>query len=481
MSAVGWPATVLTPSYGVLHAIAGSRELEQTTARFRGEAHPVRVFEVPGTSANVRYVVFDHRYLTPTRPGVVYHGDMPTRPYATDSSKFALFCAAAATWIASQPEPPAVIHLHDWHTATLAVLREYDPELERLKASRLYFTIHNLSYQGQRPLDHDESSLAAWFHGLAFDAARVADPAHADVYNPMAAALRLADRISAVSPTYAEEIQRPTDPATGFIGGEGLETLLAARASEGDLVGILNGIDYDTPPPPAQRWSNLIELCRDAATGFADGDARTVALESLAALPRRRPLHVLTSVGRVVDQKMRLFFEATDSSRAAIEDVLDLIGDAGVLLLLGSGEARYERRLVDLARSHRNFVYLCGYSEAVADALYSSGDLFLMPSSFEPCGLSQMLAMRCGQPCVVHGVGGLYDTVEDGVTGFVFEGNDPRQQAQDFASCVASALDLREDDPLHWEKIRSRARAARFDWQHAARHYVKEFYDYASD
>ena len=481
MSAAGWPATVLTPSYGTLQSIAGSRELAPATARFRGEAHPVRVFEVPGAGANVRYVVLDHRYLTPTRPGVVYHGDMPTRPYATDSSKFALFCAAAAAWIVAQPEPPAVIHLHDWHTATLAVLREYDPDLIRLKASKLYFTIHNLSYQGQRPLDHDESSLAAWFHGLAFDAARVADPAHADVFNPMAAAIRLADRINAVSPTYAEEIQRPTNPAAGFIGGEGLETLLAARASEGDLVGILNGIDYDSPQPERLSWSNLIGLCRDAATGFADGDARTAALESLGALPKRRPLHVLTSVGRVVEQKMRLFFEETDTGRAAIEDVLDLLGDAGILLLIGSGEARYERRLVELARSRRNFVYLCGYSEAAADALYAGGDLFLMPSSFEPCGLSQLLAMRCGQPCVVHGVGGLYDTVEDGVTGFVFEGNDPRQQAQDFAVCVASALDLRESDPLHWERIRSHAGEVRFGWQHAARRYVKEFYDYASD
>ena len=107
-----------------------------------------------------------------------------------------------------------------------------------------------------------------------------------------------------------------------------------------------------------------------------------------------------------------------------------------MLILLGSGEAEYENRIADIAEHADNLLFLCGYSATLAEPLYRSGDLFLMPSSFEPCGISQMLAMRAAQPCVVHGVGGLRDTVEDGRSGFVFTGATPQEQASNFVAAV---------------------------------------------
>lgn len=478
VSAAGWPATVLTPSYGLLHQNSGAQEIDPVVTQFRGRPWDVRVFVVPGSNRHVRYVVFDHKLLVPTDTGVVYHDDDATRPFATDANKFAFFCAASASWIESRRTPPAAIHLHDWHTAIVAVLREFDSGFPQLRAIPQYFTIHNLAYQGQRPMRGDESSLEEWFPDLRYDGERLTDPQNRQIFNPMATAIRLADRVNAVSPTYAKEIQQPSDPSSGFVGGEGLESDLQRRATEGRLFGILNGCDYSNSPTTPPRWPKLLDLCKQTLLAWGDDSSHQVALHSLAKLPRRRPLHVLTSVGRVVDQKMRLFFEKTNTGQTALQDILDDLGDSGVFVLLGSGEPRYEKQLLKIARSSANFIYCRGYSEELGDALYAGGDLFLMPSSFEPCGISQMLAMRNGQPCLAHGVGGLCDTIDDGINGFIFEGVDPRDQAIGFVECVRNALRMRGNDPLRWQTIRNNALAARFDWASSAKQYIELFYEH---
>jgi len=192
-------------------------------------------------------------------PGVVYHGDGDEHPYATDANKFAFFCAAVASWVITRPQDPAVLHLHDWHSGVLAVLRRFDARYMRLARIPTVFTIHNLAYQGQRPLRDDASSLHAWFPTLRYTTAGVSDPAFPHVFNPMAAAIRLCDRINTVSPSYAREICRPSDPSAGFIGGEGLEEDLKQRERDGTLIGILNGGNYPQLPgrdrgrPPVAR------------------------------------------------------------------------------------------------------------------------------------------------------------------------------------------------------------------------------------
>ncbi len=480
---IGWPAIVLTPSYGRLHQLDGAREVASVSTAFRGNEHTVGVYEIPHPENDVRYIVLDHAFLVPTEPGIVYHDDTGSRPYATDADKFAFFSAAAAAWIDARDELPAAIHLHDWHAGVFAILREFDPRYVRLKEVPTFFTIHNLSYQGQRPLADDLSSLEAWFPDLEVDEDRIGDPDADDVVNPMAAAIRLADRVNAVSPTYAEEIQRPSDPEHGFIGGEGLEDVLKDTAQDGRLVGILNGCHYDMPESTPPRWSALKELASTTVRGWLEkqpGEGmHELALERLASLRRRRPMHVLTSVGRVVDQKMRLMVADTDAGTVALKQVLDDLGDRGVLFLLGSGEKRYEDALYDIAKNAENLVFLRGYAEAFGQALYDAGDLFLMPSSFEPCGISQMMAMRAGQPCVVHGVGGLRDTIEHGVTGFVFGGDSPTELANNFVSCVGDALTLREEHPNRWHRICAAAKKVRFDWKTSAEQYVGLLYDHA--
>jgi starch synthase len=129
-----------------------------------------------------------------------------------------------------------------------------------------------------------------------------------------------------------------------------------------------------------------------------------------------------------------------------------------------------------ISAQNENFVFLNSYSEHSADLLYKHGDLFLMPSSYEPCGLSQMIAMSYGQPCLVHGVGGLKDTVRHAVNGFVFEGMRLEDKVRNFQSSFIEAVSLREKDPEKWKQICSRAEASRFLWKDSACQYIEKLY-----
>jgi starch synthase len=483
LQAEGWRTTVLMPSYGAFHRLPGATELPSFEVRFGGSPHTVRAFEMVVES--VRTVLFEHEIMVPTEAGRIYHDDGPLRPYATDANKFAFFCTAAAGWIDTLDSLPDAVHLHDWHAAFYLLHREFSPQGDRLRRIPAVFTIHNLTYQGQRPLRDNESSLQAWFPDMHVDARVLADPIADDCINPMAFAIRRADRINTVSPTYAQEIQCPSNPATGFIGGEGLESDLCRAAEEGRLFGILNGCEYPASLGRRPGWQRLLMSARQTAENWhRESPGLTVhelATERLAELPKRRPLHLLTSVGRIVAQKMRLFLEPLADGRSALEHILERLGRRGVLVLLGSGEDAYEKRLEDIAAEHGNFVFMRGYAEELGNLMYHGGDLFLMPSSFEPCGISQMLAMRAGQPCVVHGVGGLHDTVESGVTGFVFAGATRAAQAAAFVDCVEKALQLRHDHPDRWQKIRKQAAAQRFDWASSARNYIRQMYEHDRD
>jgi starch synthase len=201
-----------------------------------------------------------------------------------------------------------------------------------------------------------------------------------------------------------------------------------------------------------------------------------VARQRLQSLPKRRPRHVLTSIGRLVRQKVNLLFQELPDGRTALDAILGDLGANGVIIFVGSGETYYERRMLDVAERAENLLFLCGYSETLAEPLYRAGDLFLMPSSFEPCGISQMLAMRATQPCVVHGVGGLKDTVIDNRSGFVFAGDTPQQQAVNFVATVKRALRMKTDKNDEWQKICIRAASARFSWSVAAQQTIERLY-----
>jgi starch synthase len=421
----------------------------------------------------VSYFVIEHPLLSPRGPGHIYVADENDKPYAIDSAKFAFFNAVVATWVNVSRTPPHVLHLNDWHTGLIPALKVFgSPDLPLSKIQTV-FTIHNLAYQGIRPLRNDRSSLESWFPRLLPHADRLKDPRYDDCVNFMASAIRLADGVSTVSPTYAKEILNPTDPATGFSGGEGLEADLNEANEQGRLVGILNGCAYPAVTTAKPNWDQLLgQIGKHKAIIHANRPAR----EWLDNHWGRRPRHLLMSIGRVVTQKAPLFLEPVTGHGTALEAILAEAGPDALFIMLGSGERTLEERFVSIALAHENFLYLRGYAEALSEKLYAAGDLFLMPSSFEPCGISQMLAMRAGQPCVVHAVGGLKDTVKDGVTGFRFDGDTPREQAENFVTAVQTALCIKQHDPEQWQAIRGNAARQRFTWGEAASSYKKDLY-----
>ncbi|MFT5393888.1 MAG: starch synthase [Gammaproteobacteria bacterium] len=504
---LGNEVAVVTPAYGFLHLLPGARLRAHTEVAFGPGHHELSTYEVPGRDhhSGVTHLVMEGHGLGTGASAGIYHNDAPERPFATDATKFSLFCAGVAN-AAVQGVFGGVdtLHLHDWHAALILLLVRCDPHFAKLANLRTVFSIHNLSLQGVRPLGGDPSSLDAWFPNLEYKKRDVVDPRWPTCINPMAIGIRLADAVHTVSPTYAKEILQPSEP--GRPGGEGLEGELGNAAQDGRLHGILNGCHYPNPKaitgavarlitgpiaPSATieeaesaqaRWQALHRQATNAVLGWAASDA-TLASEHYIAGERLRvstnitPELILTSVGRLTSQKVRLLRERMPDGRTIIEHVLDRLGPTGRYVVLGGGDPEFERAFTQQSAADERLIFLRGYSEALANSVYANGDLFLMPSSFEPCGISQMLAMRSGQPCLVHAVGGLRDTVRHGVDGFWFEGGTAQEQAVNLLTSLDQALTLRSTEPRRWQDIQTAAATARFEWADAARHYATRLYD----
>ena len=482
--------TVVTPSHGFLHRQSGSVKIHAVSFLFRGYPHTADIYEVRPAAKQpaVTHLVIHHPALSAfdsfTGKFKLYTDDPPDRPFFTDATRFALFgSAVSATICGTLLDKIDCIHLHDWHAAFVALLRAFHPDYSELKKIRLLYTIHNLALQGVRPLRGNESSLEDWFPELNYDWSVVADPRWPDCFNAMAIGIRLSDTVHTVSPSYAEEIQKPSQKPQ-FYGGEGLESDLIQAHRDGRLIGILNGIDYP-PELPARRYhfTDMLDLFRSKAirwTGVWDRVATSQFMTYARALELGKrvstPSILLTSVSRVVDQKVLLLREAGSSGKSGLHSILEALGEKGCYILLGNGDREYEKFLTETSSRHDNFLFINGYSDECADALYAGGDLFLMPSSFEPCGLSQMIAMRHGQPCLVHAVGGLKDTVQDGHNGFAFKGDSLQSQVDNLVKSVSEAVAIKENKPAEWHKICEKAAATRFRWKDSAAQYIAKLY-----
>ena len=473
LSATGLQVRVITPSYGMFHKLPGATLYRSVETGFGAELYSVDVYRVPVADSPVEHFVIEHPLLIPNGPGHIYISDVPGRPFEKDAAKFAFFDAVMAAWVNSSNSPPDVLHLNDWHMGLIPALREFGSPDASLKKVRIVFTIHNLAYQGVRPLTGPESSLQLWFPDLLEFENQLKDPRYDDCVNFMVTAIRLADGVSTVSPSYALEVQQASDTTTGFSGGEGLELELREAYADGRLTGILNGCMYPEKTDPVPGWDELLQLIGNRPEIM---NASQPAIDWLESYKGKRPENLLLSIGRVADQKVPLFLEPVGEFDSALELILSALGPDSLFIMLGSGEKYLEDRFAAIAASCDNFLYLRGYVDSLSDPLYSAADLFLMPSSFEPCGISQMLAMRAGQPCVVHAVGGLKDTVKDGVTGFVFEGGTPAEQAEAFTEAVQRAITIRSTDKKRWKEICNDAKNERFSWDLAAKTYMQRLY-----
>ncbi len=361
--------------------------------------------------------------------------------------RFGLLSRTAA-WLASGASPlpwqPDVLHCHDWQTALAPAYLHYT--LPRPAASVV--TIHNIAFHGffgvetLGPLGLPPRAFSidgVEFHGgLCF----------------LKAGLQLADAITTVSPTYAQEIQ---DPNFSF----GLDGLLRHRATH--LAGILNGIDTRGRDPSTDT---LITRTFDA--GHLDRKAEnTIALRQLVGLADDPAAPLLSVISRLTHQK---------GLDLVLEIAPRLIAEGAQLVVLGNGERWMEDAFRELARAHPGRVAAkIGFDDTLGRQIEAGADIFLMPSRFEPCGLGQMYALRYGTPPVVRATGGLADTIVDctdatlatgSANGFVFLDADAPQMLEATQRAIAAWR-----DKPRWRALQQSGMARDFSWTESAKRY----------
>lgn len=328
-----------------------------------------------------------------------YFGDRIYRGGDAEIEQYAFFCRAVLEAIPQLDFQPEILHCNDWQCAILPLLLQSQYAGKPQSKLKTLLTIHNMAFQGTTDfgllrslLDIDPAYMT--IDGLEYYGAA----------NQMKAGILFADRVNTVSPTYAKEIRTPEF-------GCGLDGVLDAQS--GKLSGIINGLDYKVYNP----WTDSALECR-YSVGKRSGKAkckaalcRDLGLEITADTP------IFAMVTRMTPQK------GMDLVMQGLEEILAM---GGAFVLLGSGDWEYEQFMRQAEYNHKGkVVSYIGYNNTLANQIYAGSDFYLMPSLFEPCGLSQMIAMRYGSIPIVRATGGLKDTVThfDGETGtgFVFE------------------------------------------------------------
>ena len=468
---------VVVPSYSRLHQ--KGKFITGLNLNLRNTTYVAELFEVSPKKeqSNVRHYVIHHPEITAGEIGHIYHDD-PEEPFYTDNIKYTIFCTAVAQAVKIGAFGNLdVIHMHDWHSSLLLFLKTYHPEYQVLKEMRYVYTIHNLAIQGIRPFANNYSSLQNWFPHVAIDATRLMDRRYQDCINLMAVGIRLADAVHTVSPSYKEDVLRPSNPPE-FIGGESLELDLQEADNQGRLFGILNGSNYKNirVAKKGRLYRNIVK----ALFRWLQEESKKYKAEFLAHTGEKvmeyvtdKPKFIVSSVARLTEQKF-YFFKRSPEAFVEILDRLKKVD--GIFMLLGTGAPEYEELFRQMSYEHKNFIFTNGQSEDLIDSIYLETDLYFMPSLFEPCGISQMLAMRNGNPCLVHNTGGLRDTVEHMKTGFSFDGKTYDDKIKNMILVLDQALDVYENDKAKWKQIQTNAKKMRFTWEKSVDDYYKYLY-----
>ncbi len=379
--------------------------------------------------------------------------------YPDNAWRFAMFSRAALEYARVRGERPSIIHAHDWQTGLLPVFQKmlFSPD-PIVGGVPVVFTIHNLAFQGVFP-----SSILPGL-GLGWEVMHVDALEYWGNVSYLKGGINFSERITTVSPTYAQEI---LTPELGF----GLDGSLRRRAA--DLIGIRNGIDVERWDPTRD---DRVGATYSAAELSGKAKAREVLLETVGLRPAMKagptrkagPAQppVIGVISRLTDQK------GFDLIAAAIDELMSL--DA-MWVMLGSGERPYEDLWRSLAARYPDRVSATiGFDETLAHRIEAGADIFLMPSRFEPCGLNQMYSLRYGTVPVVRATGGLADTVRDaaesGGNGIRFTEYTPAA----LADAVQRALELFRN-PKQWKKLQQAGMRGDFSWDASAREYVKVY------
>lgn len=388
-----------------------------------------------------------------------FAGSSPYNNIYEDVEKFAYFSKAVLASLPYIDYAPDVIHCHDWQTGLVPVYLHTAFGDDNFYAGiKTVFSIHNLKFQGRWRIREviDITGLPEQI----FNDKELESYGEA---NYLKGGVVYADAVTTVSPSYANEIKTQE-------GGEGLHGLMNARRNV--LYGILNGIDYDEFNPQTDPY---IESNFSSKSVLSGKKANKAALQKELGLPVRESAFVIGIVSRLTEQK------GFDLVSYIMDDLVSQLDVQ--IVILGTGESKFENVFHHFHSQYPDKVsaYI-GYSEEKAHKIYASADAFLMPSLFEPCGLSQMMSMRYGTIPIVRETGGLKDTVqayneyENTGTGFSF----CNFNADDMKYVVEYAYHVFRDERKAWEDMMQRAMAQDFSWNKSAGEYEK-LYDSLCD
>ncbi|SHN60254.1 glycogen synthase GlgA [Desulfovibrio litoralis] len=376
-----------------------------------------------------------------------YYNDPVKGDYFDNAERFIFFSRAVLEVIKRLGSAPAIIHAHDWQSALIPAYlnfwRQTDPFWQETKS---ILTIHNLAFQGRfasRLFFTSGLPMEAWGpHGVEF---------YGD-FNFLKAGIAYADSITTVSPSYAREILTEQF-------GCGLDGILRQR--ERNLYGILNGADYNIWNP---NQDNFIPCSYDSENLKGKENCKKLLIKDLGMSPKFENRPILGFIGRLRGQK------GIDLLLDIIPELMKL--DVGIVIL-GEGNLKYEADAANLMETYPGkVVAILNYTEELAHRIHAASDIFLMPSRYEPCGLTQMYALKFGTPPVATARGGLRDTIipfpAHNSTGFTFLESD----AQQFLTAIKQAVDLYSNDQTSWEAIKQRAMAQAFTWNKSCMEYI---------
>lgn len=364
--------------------------------------------------------------------------------YSDDTERFLSFQIALCDWINQWANLPDIIHCHDHHTGLTPFLMKYCYAFGRLASIPTVFTIHNAEYQGWMGWDKNYLLPAydKWKGGLLD---------WEDTINPLAAAVKCADTVTTVSPSYLAELS---------YNSNGLEYLMAGE--RGKSVGILNGIDTDVWDPSTDT---LLAKNFDADSVKEGKRENKKTLCDRFGLDIDKPLFVF--IGRLVGEK------AADVLPDAMRQAIYEHHGAMNFLILGSGESDIEFRMEVVKSQFNGYINtFIGYNEALSHQMYAGADFLLMPSRVEPCGLNQMYALRYGTIPVVRNTGGLHDTVKDfgDFQGFGICFN--HASVEDITYSIGRAVDLYNNKKDLFQWMRSYIMSINHSWTASAGEYI---------
>lgn len=369
--------------------------------------------------------------------------------YEDDTERFLSFQIAVCDWLSKWQHAPDVIHCHDHHTGIIPFMTKYSYAFrQKLGSVKTVFTVHNGQYQGWIPWDK-------YYYIPAYDSWNWGMLDWDNTINPMASAVKCADKVTTVSRSYMDELK---------VSANGLQNLF--EYEKGKSMGILNGIDTDVWDPQTDSF-----LAKNYSQELVQKGKQKNKLEicNQFGLDPDKPL--ITFIGRLVGEK------AADLLPEAISQSIYQHHGKANFLVLGSGEPDLEDKLDGMKKQFGGyFNSYIGYSEPLSHLIYAGADFLLMPSRVEPCGLNQMYALRYGTVPMVRSVGGLKDTIKDFGDWQGYGIRMDQSSVGDIIYSVGRAIDLYTNKPDLYEWMRGYMMTIDHSWDASAQQYI-DVYD----